>query len=495
MDNARNSDRLRDRNAPSQGGGDAAARPDECGTVLVVDDDASHTRIVTRWLQSAGHKVIAASTGAEALSVVESVAPDLVLLDLHLADMVGLDVLRALDHAHSDLPVLMLTADRGVDHVVQAMRLGAADYLVKPLDRTRLVISVQNALEKGRMAQRLRTLGHAVEEGGFSGIIGRSPPMLELFRQVERVANSDITVLIHGQSGTGKELVASAIHDNSRRQSGPFVALNCAAIPEHLQESELFGHEKGSFTGASVRRAGHFELANGGTLFLDEVAELSPALQAKLLRVIQERRFFRVGGSVEIEVDVRIVSATHRDVTEMVRQGQFREDLYFRLGVFEISVPALRERGNDILDLAQHFAQRFAQGPRPPVLTHEVRDLLLSYGWPGNVRELQNAMERAVLLSDDGPIDIADLPSALRGHWTRGSVADVAVETHQRRPASPPPVLRAIEGSGGRTMADIERVSIVHALSATEGSVTAAAKHLGIPRTTFYRKLHKYNLL
>jgi DNA-binding NtrC family response regulator len=494
MDSPRIAPRASDRGQPVDGSG-PAPRAEEAGTVLVVDDDASHTRIVSRWLQSAGHKVVTAATGAEALVTADLVAPDLVLLDLHLADMVGLDVLRALDRAHNGLPVLMLTADRGVDHVVQAMRLGAADYLVKPLDRTRLVISVQNALEKGRMAQRIRTLGHAVEEGGFSGIIGRSPPMLELFRQVERVAKSDITVLIHGQSGTGKELVASAIHDNSRRAGGPFVALNCAAIPEHLQESELFGHEKGSFTGASVRRAGHFELAHGGTLFLDEVAELSPALQAKLLRVIQERRFFRVGGSQELEVDVRIVSATHRDVNEMVRQGQFREDLYFRLGVFEISVPALRERGHDIVDLAQHFANRFAPPGTQPVLSPEVREVLAAYPWPGNVRELQNAMERAVLLSDDGPIGLADLPAALRGQGSRGAVYDAPVELPGRRPAHAAPVLRALDGAGGRTMADIERHSIVSALAATEGSVTAAAKHLGIPRTTFYRKLHKYNLL
>ena len=314
------------------------------------------------------------------------------------------------------LPVVILTADSTANSAVAAMQLGAYDYLVKPIDRTKLLTTIKNAVERYQMALRVAQLERETSVQPFPGLIGNSPVLREMLRQVTRVAASDITVLVHGESGTGKELVAKAIHSFSGRSRGSFVPLNCAAIPEALQESELFGHEKGAFTGASNRRLGRFEQADQGTLFLDEVAELSLALQVKLLRVLQERSFNRLGSSIEIRSDFRLVAASHKNLSEEVKAGRFREDLFFRLAVFELDVPPLRERRGDITMIAHHFLNEFTQSAESGLkrLSPSAAQLLERYDWPGNVRELQNYMHRASVTSSTETVEVNDLPARVR---------------------------------------------------------------------------------
>ena len=316
--------------------------------VVLVDDDAAFLQAATRWLEKENFVIRTFATAAACLEGLERTLPDVLCLDIQMPDLDGMEALERVLSVHPDLPVLMLTAETSVLTVVEAMKRGAYDYLSKPLDRTRLVTAIRNAAERHQLALRLVELEREARGGTFDGIIGRSTAMRGLFRQLDRVARADISVLIHGESGTGKELVAAALHQRSARSKGPFVAINCAAIPESLQESELFGHEKGAFTGALTRHLGRFEQANGGTLFLDEVGELSLGLQAKLLRVLQERRFHRVGGAAETHSDFRVVAASHKDLRDEVAAHRFREDLYFRLAVFDLEVPPLREREGDI---------------------------------------------------------------------------------------------------------------------------------------------------
>ncbi len=348
-------------------------------TILVVDDDADIRALLRRWLTLDGFRVECVDSGEAALQSLTRMLPDAVCLDLELPGWSGNETLARIKAQHPRLPVLILTANGAVETVVAAMRSGAWDFLVKPIERLRLTTTLHNAVDHSRMSVQVAQLEREVNGRAAEGIVGDSPPMRALLRQIDRVAPTSITVLIRGESGTGKELIARAIHDGSTRRDAPYVALNCAAVPETLQESELFGHEKGAFTGASARHQGRFEQAHQGTLFLDEVAELSLSLQAKLLRVLQERRFHRVGGGREVSSDFRLIAASHRDLSTEVAAGRFREDLYFRLAVFELDVPPLRARGRDVITLAESFLAGFAGGSSARSLSPDARRALQSH--------------------------------------------------------------------------------------------------------------------
>ena len=450
--------------------------------VLIVDDDPSHRRLIQHWLDRSGYATQTFGSGSACLDALSQSLPDAILLDLHMDGLDGHETLQRIHDVHPALPVIMLTGDVDPANVVKAMQAGACNYLAKPIDRVKLLDALSSSIQKyHEQFQAIFEQRQANGRQGYGSLIGGSDIMQRLFRSLERVAPSNITVLVAGESGTGKELVAKAIHQNSRRNEGPFIALNCAAIPETLQESELFGHEKGAFTGANSRRIGRFEQAHGGTLFLDEVGELSPGLQAKLLRVIQERRFYRVGGSDEIEVDVRLLAATHQDLTNRVKDGDFREDLYYRLAVFEIQVPPLRSRSEDIPLLANKFVDTFAKEHQRGNITLSPAALkkIETYHWPGNVRELQNALERAVVVGDNGLIQPDDLPSR---------VANTPTPARPRK-------TKGASSDSVRTMEEVERSTIEQALAQFNGNVSHVIRELGIPRTTLYRKLKKYGLV
>ena len=468
-------------------------------TVVVIDDDPSLCAIVGRWLETAGYQTRSFGDGPEAIAGLATVLPDAILLDVHLPGQDGLAVLEEIKQKHRRVPVLMMTAETDVSTVVSAMRLGAYDYLTKPLDKTKLLTATRNALDRYRMELRLAQLEREVEGGDYPGIIGRSPAMKALFREIDRVAASDITVLIHGESGTGKELVARAIHDGSGRREGPFVAVNCAAIPETLLESELFGHEKGSFTGATARRVGRFEQAHRGTLFLDEIGELGAAIQAKLLRAIETRRFHRLGSADEVSSDFRLLAATHRDLALEARENRFRQDLYFRIAIFELELPALRKRGEDVVLLAERFVAELGGDP-PKKLSDEVRDLLRGYDWPGNVRELQNAIHRGVVATASETVRPTDLPARLRRSTPPAAAAEVTTETQPTAPVAPAtnPATSTAAAPNGEgpvmTIEELEKQAILDAYDRTNGNVAEMVRQLGIGRTTLYRKLKKLGL-
>ncbi len=449
--------------------------------ILVVDDEASQRELIGGFLRKQGHEVLLAGGGAEALARVRETRVDLILSDFKMPGMSGLEVLRGVKAVNPEIPFVLVTAYGTVETAVQAMREGAADYLTKPLDLDELLLRIGRVSDQVRLRSEVRELqAHLVERHRLEGIVGESGRMQEVLALVRRVAPSDATVLIRGESGTGKELIARAIHFNSRRAAGPLVTLNCAALPEQLLESELFGHERGAFTGAVAQRKGRFELAHGGSIFLDEIGDLSPALQVKLLRVLQERQFERLGGSRTLTVDVRILAATHRDLEQAMRDGAFREDLYYRLNVVTIQIPPLRERREDIPPLLDHFLQTFAEKNQREIrgLTAAARDALLRYDYPGNVRELENIVERAVLLSRGRVIDVEDLPVALR--------------PGERDPTEP-------GGMGAPRplpdlLASIERQAIRAALERHDGVQTQAARELGISERVLRYKMRKYGL-
>ncbi len=467
---------------------------DARGNIVVVEDDTAQRTILARWLASAGHEVTEYPDGESCLRGLAASIPDVVCLDLQLPGMNGLEVLDRIRAHNPRLPVIMLTVDDSTEPVVAAIRLGAFEYLRKPADRQKLLTTVRNAVVHSQMEVRLAQLQHEVEGWNYPDILGQSEAMRDLFRQMDRVAPTDVSVLIHGESGTGKELVARALHETSGRSDEAFVALNCAAIPESLQESELFGHERGAFTGASQRRPGRFEQADGGTLFLDEIAELTPSLQAKLLRAIQEQRFYRVGGTVEVSSDFRLVAATHRNLAEEVRAGRFREDLFFRLAVLELAVPPLRDRGPDVVLLAETFASDMGLEMRgsPAELSDVAKAALVSYEWPGNVRELQNAMQRAVVLASGGVIGLDALPDAVRAHSPpeRTGEPGGAFAAPQTDPGG---------GSWTRTMPDlsleqVEKEVIRTLVERHSGNLSAVARILDVSRTTLYRKMGAHGI-
>lgn len=442
--------------------------------VHVIDDDSEIRLLLGAWLRSCGHEVEGFGSGQAYLEH-EGPAPDLVCLDLHMPKLDGLSVLRALRRRGLPSPVVVFTADDAVQTAVECMKLGAFDFVVKPIHRAGFIRVVDAALRPAVIppAPPSRTAADTPL------LIGTSAPLRAMRAEIGKVADTDITVFIHGESGTGKELVARSIHAGSARADGPFVALNCGAIPESLQESVLFGHEKGAFTGATQARKGKFELAHGGTLLLDEVAELTPAAQVRLLRVLQERMVEPVGAAEPTPVDVRVLSATHRDLEQMVASGAFRQDLYYRLVIYPIEVPALRDHAEDVRALFEHFIAKHAAdtGCAAPSIADDVWLALRAHPWPGNVRELANVAHRSVVAHRGGTLDAAGLN--LR--------ALSSTPEPQPEPASAAPPV-------GPTIADAERRALQDALDACNGNLTAAARRLGIGRATLYRKLTRYGL-
>jgi two-component system NtrC family response regulator len=444
--------------------------------VLVVDDEESQRKVLAGFLRKRGYAVEAAGSPAEALAVAAARAVDLVLSDLKMPGGSGLDLLDGLRRLNPEIPVILMTAFATVQSAVAAMKQGAADYLTKPVDLDELELLVGRVLERRALVSENRALREQLESRHrLAGLQTQNPRMAEALSVAARAAQSKATVLVRGESGTGKELLARAIHFASPRAKGPLVAVNVGALPETLLESELFGHERGAFTGADRERRGRFELADGGTLFLDEIGDLPRGTQVKLLRAVQEQSFERLGGSRTLKVDVRLVAATHRDLEKMIASGDFREDLYYRLNVVSIELPPLRERREDIPALLDVFLRRFAAeaGEAPKAVSREALDLLLKHGWPGNVRELENVVHRAVVLAREELITVADLPLPLHGLRAE---ADVAGDTLTEQ------------------LAALEKRLIANALRAADGVQVRAAKALGISERHLRYRLQKHGL-
>lgn len=457
------------------------------GHVLLVEDDRAVRVPPQAWLEESGYTVETFDTGEDCLQALGTSLPDAILLDANLPGVNGLEVLEAIKDSQRLLPVILMTSGSAVETVVSAMQRGAYDYLVKPLDRTKLLTTLKNAVERHRMSVRLAQFENAAD--GVVGMVGSSPVMNSLFGRISRVGATDVTVLISGESGTGKELAARAIHEQSRRSAGPFIALNCAAIPETVQEDELFGHEKGAFPGADQQRVGKLELADKGTLFLDEIGELSPTVQAKLLRAIQERTFQRLGGTKDITSSFRLLGATNRDLRAEVAAGNFREDLFYRIAVFELQMPPLRDRREDIPALALKFLRDFGftREERRVGFSGEAMEALMDYAWPGNVRELQNAVQRSAVECVTGMITPAELPPEI---CAPSKLSIEAAAAGNGNGVSP-----LVSSAGSLLRLDeLERLAIENALKHTNGNVSAVVRHLGIGRTTLYRKLKKYGL-
>jgi two-component system response regulator HydG len=443
---------------------------------LVVDDDGSARTALGALLSGEGYQVDSAGDGRAALERLAELPPDVIVTDLDMPVMNGMQLLAELRGRGHDVPVIVVTSAAEVRSAVDAMRAGATDYITKPVDFDALLLAIERALEHRDVRIENENLRRQVRQQhgeGIVGLLGTSPVMQGVYRLAKQVANSRATVLITGESGTGKGEFARAIHTLGARSAKPFVTVNCASLAETLLESELFGHEKGSFTGADRRRAGRFEQAHEGTLFLDEVAEIPLGTQVKLLNVLQERKFERVGGNDSIKVDVRIIAATNRDLAAYVAEGKFREDLYYRLNVVHAEMPPLRLRGGDILMLAEHFLRRFALEDHKSIdgFTDRARMKLRSHRWPGNVRELENAIERAVVLCDADKIDDEHLPYGSAGH-------------------------AALDGISvpGATMAELEKYGILKTLEAVDGSTVRAAELLDISVRTIQYRLHEYGL-
>jgi two-component system response regulator AtoC len=434
--------------------------------ILVVDDDPASRDLLRRVLATEGHQVVTLADGREALAELARQRADLVVSDIRMPDVDGVQLLERMRETVPEIPVILVTAFGDVEGAVEAIRRGAFDYLAKPYDVDAVRHLVRRALAQAALVSENRELRQQVREKyRLEGIVGRSEPMLRVFKTAARVAQSDATVLIEGESGTGKEQVARAIHAASKRAGLPFVAVDCGAIAEGVLESELFGHAKGAFTGAQGSRRGLFEEANHGTLFLDEMGDVGPALQARLLRALQEGEVRRVGANEAIPVDVRVLAATNKDLELQVKEGKFREDLYYRINVVTIRLPPLRERREDIPLLAEHFAAKHGR-PDGAAVTPEARELLVGYDWPGNVRELENVIARALALNHAGLVVPEDLPDRLRG-----------------LPDAVPP-----SGVAERpTLAEVERRYAAQVLAETGGNKTRAAEILGIDRKTLYR--------
>jgi two-component system, NtrC family, response regulator HydG len=444
------------------------------GHVLIVEDEEIVRQLLTGLLREEGYAVDAVATGEDALKALDRELYDLVLLDLNLPGMHGMNVLSAAPALQTDAEFIVMTAFGSVDNAVEAMKLGAFDYVNKPFRTEELLLTLERALQQTALRREVAQLRRHAADGVRARIVGRSPAMERMFDLVERVAPTRATVLITGETGTGKELVARAIHELSDRARKPFVPINCSALPETLLESELFGHTKGSFTGAIANKRGLFEEAAGGTLFLDEISTIPPSTQVKLLRVLQERKLHRVGGSQPVTVDFRLLAATNLDLGEEVRAGRFREDLFYRLNVFPVRVPALRERQGDIPLLANFFRLRFAQenGVRAPEIAADTMKRLMEYGWPGNVRELENYIERAVIMYSGARSIPFEAPA---GDVERSEQNLVDAARRERW-----------------TMERLEKEYILDVLQQTDGHRGHAAEILGIDRRTLYRKLKQY---
>ena len=451
-------------------------------TILVVDDEKNYLLVLETLLGGEGYQVLTASSGEEALRVLGEDEADLLITDMKMPGLDGVDLLASIKEQQPDLPVIMMTAFGTVDKAVEAMKKGAFDYLSKPFENDQMLLTIGRALKLGRLVRQNRLLqGQISQRFGFSNLVGQSKAMRQVYGLVEKVAPTKATVLLTGESGTGKELIARAIHHRSLRRDEPFVSVNCSALPETLLESELFGHEKGAFTGAASARKGRFELANGGTLFLDEIGHTSLALQVKLLRVVQEMSFERVGGSRTLNVDVRLITASNRDLKAEVASGRFQEDLYYRLNVVHIHLPALKDRPDDIPLLAAHFLKKYQTelGRGELEFEPEALEALAAYPWPGNVRELENVIERAVVLTAVDRLRLSDLPAEVRG-------SGLGQEDTAPFVASGTPLPQAVEL--------FEQHLIKLALKKANFVQARAAEMLGIGKSLLQYKLKKYDL-
>ena len=466
-------------------------------SVLIVDDDPTQRRLLQAVIEKQGYRVETAESGDAALDRVATSPVDVMLLDLIMPGMDGMETLEAVKKRLPDLPVIVLTASGGIETVVAAMRAGASDFFVKPASPERITVSIRNALKVQNLSGEVQRLTRkAANMSGFADMIADAAAMQQVVRLGERAAQSDIPILVTGESGVGKELVAQSIMAASKRAGGPFVAVNCGAIPENLVESTLFGHEKGSFTGATGKHMGKFQEADGGTLFLDEVGELPLDMQVKLLRALQE-------GEVDpVKVNTRIISATNRDLTERVAAGAFREDLFYRLNVFPIEVPSLRSRRDDVPALVRHFIGRFnaQEGKAIVDAAPETHAMLSSFDWPGNVRQLENAVFRAVILADGDYLTPADfpqisglIPDIQSRAPSAGEISPAAVELIAGA-GEPAPVEIMDEGGNLRSLEDIERDLIEFAIETYAGRMSAVARRLGVGRSTLYRKVREYDL-
>jgi DNA-binding NtrC family response regulator len=461
--------------------------PDAPGKILLVDDDRTFRIGIGTLLDEEGFVVSGVDSPFAALDRLRSETFDLVLSDLKMEGMSGIDLLSRIKEIDPELPVLMVTGFASIDTAIEAIRRGAFDYLTKPCNNKELILRVRRGIETRRQAALIKSLREEVEERySFANIIGRNRRMQEIYRLIEQIAETDVTVLIRGETGTGKELVAKAIHYASPRKAHPFVAVNCSALTETLLESELFGHERGSFTGADRQRIGRFEKASRGTLFLDEAGDIPLKTQTKLLRVLQEREFERVGGSETIKTDIRLIAATNKDLEKAITAGTFREELFYRLNVIPIYLPALRERLDDVPLLASHFVQKCAErlGRRAPELSTAALSDLMSYDWPGNIRELENVLERAVVLEQGEQLTRVDLPA---GAARRAAGSGAA-------PGAPIDIDLPLPLVAKRTLEGIEREYMRRVLAKYKGSIQRSADHARINRRSFFAKMRAYGL-
>jgi len=459
--------------------------------IFVVDDEPMARSLMSKWIKKFGYGVQTFSDGEKCLEALDE-GPSAICLDIMMPGLDGIEVLKHIQIIEKQLPVIMVTAKDSLELAVKSMKLGAYDYIRKPIDRSRLETSLKKAVEKYAMAKKItrlqKELGHTYS---FHNIIGKTAVMDKVFNQIEKVANNNINVFIQGDSGTGKELVARAIHYQGSRQEGPFEAVNCGAIPENLQESEFFGHEKGAFTGAIRSQAGKIEVANGGTLFLDEVGDMSPSLQVKLLRFLETRTIERVGGRKRISVDVRIISATNKILKTETETGNFREDLYYRLMVYPITIPPLRDRKEDIPILVQHFLDKYMKETKKDIrsVDHDAMEAMVAYSWPGNVRELENVIQRGMVTSDSDHLEISNLPSEI-ADGSRSDPGECLPNGEKSENESP------VEFSSREVtpLSTMEKLAMLNALELTRGNLALTAKKLEISRATLYRKIDKYDL-
>ena len=467
-----------------RGRGRRLNRMEKKNSILVVDDDHAHRTMLKTLLGGWGYRIEEADDGGTAIEKVKERPFDLILMDIRMVKISGLEALSAIKSYNPAIPIIIMTAYSSVETAVEALKNGAYDYLTKPLDFDELRLILDRAMDHRMLKEENRvlkeTLGRKFDTGN---IIGRSNVMVSLLESVAQVAPSEASVLITGESGTGKELIAGAIHFNSARKEGPFIKVNCAAITESLLESELFGHEKGAFTGAHRQKDGKFQQAEGGSIFLDEVSEMPLSMQVKLLRVLQERELVRVGGEETITVDVRVIAATNKPLMKEIEEGRFREDLYYRLNVIALNVPALRDRREDIPLLANRFLTLFAEKNKKPVkgFSPQAMDSMLQYRWPGNVRELMNAVERSVVMSRHEYIDLEELPLEIK----EGARVN---DRNDQVPASS-------ISSTDVPLAEIEKQTILRTLEAVEGNKSEAARRLGITRKTLHKKLKSYGIM
>ena len=464
--------------------------------ILVADDEPAMRWLLDRLLRQAGHAVTVVEDGQAALGAAAAEPVDLAFLDIRMPGLDGLEVLSRLRAQNPETAVIVMTAHGSVRAAVEAMQRGAYDYLAKPFDNDEVLLLVERALSAKALAREVVELRTGIQEvWEFGVLVGKSPRMQEVYKTIGRIAGTDVTVLLQGESGTGKEVVARAIHHYSRRAGKPFVAVSCAAIPPTLLEAELFGHERGAFTDAHQRRLGRFELAHGGTLYLDEVGDMGPELQPKLLRVLQEREFERIGGGEPIRVDVRVVAATNRDLETLIREGRFREDLYYRLNVVSLTLPPLRERREDVPFLVDHFLAKYAGELGERALSADALDRLLGYPWPGNVRELENVIQHAMVMAGGGVILPEHLPIAAGPGAPRAREGTLEALIHQK-------LEECVRGLGARESANlyelvlglVERPLLMAVLRETGGNQLRAAALLGINRNTLRKKLRALGL-